>query len=94
MPLFRLLMLVLAPLAPPALAQDSAIATGDGTHAAQSGTDAAIATRIRGLLPWLGGASHGPVRDRLEAAGADQAVFAAWDDVVVQEIRPEEDDEE
>ena len=38
--------------------------------------------------------SRGPVRDRLEAAGADQAVLAAWDDVVLQEIRPEEEDEE
>ena len=37
--------------------------------------------------------SRGPVRDRLEAAGADQAVLAAWDDLVLQDIRPEEEDE-
>ncbi len=37
--------------------------------------------------------SRGPVRDRLEAAGADETVFAAWDNVVAQEIRAEEDDE-
>lgn len=28
--------------------------------------------------------SRGPVRDRLEAAGADEAVLATWDEVVVQ----------
>ena len=37
--------------------------------------------------------SRGPVRDRLEAAGADEAVLAAWEGVVAQEIRPEEEDE-
>jgi len=38
--------------------------------------------------------SHGPVRNCLEAAGADQAVLAAWEDVVAQDIRPEEEDED
>ncbi len=37
--------------------------------------------------------SRGAVRDRLEAAGADEGVLAAWDNVVLQEIRAEEDDE-
>lgn len=36
-------------------------------------------------------ASHGPVRDRLIAAGADNAVLAAWEDVAAQAIRPEEE---
>lgn len=38
--------------------------------------------------------SRGAVRDRLEAAGADEAVLAAWDDVVLQEIRAEDDEGE
>jgi hypothetical protein len=38
--------------------------------------------------------SHGPVRDCLEASGAGESVLAAWDDVVLQEIRPEEEDED
>jgi ABC-type sulfate transport system substrate-binding protein len=37
--------------------------------------------------------SRGAVRDRLEAAGADEAVLAAWDDVVLQVIHAEEDDD-
>ncbi len=36
--------------------------------------------------------SRGAVRDRLEAAGADEAVLAAWEDLVLQEILPEEED--
>ena len=38
--------------------------------------------------------SHGPVRNRLHAAGAGtQAILAAWENVVLQQIRPEDDDE-
>ncbi len=36
----------------------------------------------------------GPVRERLEAAGAEPAVFAAWDALVAQTIVPEEDADE
>jgi hypothetical protein len=36
----------------------------------------------------------GPVRERLEAAGADAAALAAWDDFASQEILPEDDDGE
>ena len=36
--------------------------------------------------------SRGPVRDRLEAVGADEGVLAAWDNIVLQEIRAGEED--
>ena len=36
----------------------------------------------------------GPVRTRLEAAGADAAALAAWSEVVAQEIREEGDADE
>jgi hypothetical protein len=36
----------------------------------------------------------GPVRDRLVANGAEQAVLAAWEELVAQEILPEEDEDE
>jgi nucleotidyltransferase AbiEii toxin of type IV toxin-antitoxin system len=36
----------------------------------------------------------GPVRDRLISAGADQAVLQAWDELVAQEILPEDEDDE
>ena len=37
---------------------------------------------------------EGPVADRLRAAGAGPDVMAAWKELVAQDIRPEEDDEE
>jgi hypothetical protein len=37
---------------------------------------------------------QGPVRERLEAAGADPAVLAVWKEIVAQEIRPETDEDE
>ena len=39
-------------------------------------------------------ADTGPVRDRLDAAGAGQAVLETWRAIVTQVIRPEDDDEE
>jgi hypothetical protein len=36
----------------------------------------------------------GPVRDRLEAAGASPAALAAWEEIVAQEILPENEDDE
>jgi hypothetical protein len=36
----------------------------------------------------------GPVRERLLAAGADEAILATWQEVVSREILPEEEDEE
>jgi len=59
----------------------------------KSGTDWRDLALLLLVFPQLK-TSRGPVRDCLEAAGADQAVFAAWDDVVLQEIRPEEQDED
>jgi hypothetical protein len=38
--------------------------------------------------------SFGPVRDRLEAAGAEPTIFAAWDDLVGQHIEAERDEDE
>jgi len=38
--------------------------------------------------------SHGLVRDRLLAAGVDAAVLTAWEELVAQEILPEEEDDE
>ena len=38
--------------------------------------------------------NRGPVRERLEAAGAEPAVLAAWQELVAQEIRPEDEGEE
>ena len=37
---------------------------------------------------------RGPVVDRLEAADADPAVLAVWKDLVAQEIRPADEDDE
>jgi hypothetical protein len=37
---------------------------------------------------------EGPVRERLQAAGAPPDVLAAWDDVVAQTILPEDEDAE
>ena len=39
-------------------------------------------------------ASFGPVRDRLDAAGAGPAAIAAWESLVSQPIKAEEDDDE
>ena len=36
----------------------------------------------------------GPVRDRLDAAGASSGALEAWNDLVAQEILPEDDDSE
>lgn len=36
----------------------------------------------------------GPVRERLEAAGASPQALAAWEELVREEIRPEDDDSE
>ena len=38
-------------------------------------------------------ASRGPVRERLEAAGADAAILAAWDEIAAQKIIPEGEDD-
>jgi hypothetical protein len=39
-------------------------------------------------------ANCGPVRDRLEAAGAEPAVLAAWENLVSQQITAEKDEDE
>lgn len=36
----------------------------------------------------------GPVRERLEAAGAEAAVLATWEELISQELLPEEDEDE
>jgi hypothetical protein len=38
--------------------------------------------------------AHGPVRDRLLAMGADAAVLEAWEELVAQQIVPEDEDGE
>ena len=38
--------------------------------------------------------SLGPVRDRLEAAGATPEIIAAWEQLVVQQIEAQQDDDE
>ena len=38
--------------------------------------------------------SFGPVRDRLEAAGVEAAVLAAWENLVSQQIKAETDEDE
>ncbi len=38
--------------------------------------------------------SAGPVRDRLDAHGAEPAILAAWETVAAQEILPEDEDDE
>ena len=58
----------------------------------KSGTDWRDLAMLLLTFPHLK-TSHGPVRDRLYAAGADQAILAAWENVVLQQIRPEDDDE-
>ena len=37
--------------------------------------------------------SAGPVRQRLEVAGAGAEVMAAWEDLIAQEIKPATEDE-
>jgi hypothetical protein len=36
----------------------------------------------------------GPVSERLHAAGADPAVLAVWQELVVQEIQPADEDDD
>jgi hypothetical protein len=55
--------------------------------------DAADLRRLLLTFPELK-VDPGPVRDRLEAAGASPSVLAAWQEFVAQEILPEEDDDE
>jgi hypothetical protein len=57
----------------------------------RAGTDLADVRRLLLTFPQLK-TREGPVRERLQAAGASPEVLAAWDDVVAQTILPEDED--
>ena len=57
----------------------------------RAGTDLADVWRLLLTFPSLK-THEGPVRERLQAAGASPEVLAAWDDVVAQTILPEDED--
>jgi hypothetical protein len=59
----------------------------------KSGTDWRDVAMLLLAFPRLK-SSRGPVHERLEAAGADEAVFATWEGIVAQEIRAEEDEDD
>jgi hypothetical protein len=59
----------------------------------KSGTDWRDLTMLLLAFPELK-RSDGPVRERLLAEKADDAVLAAWDEIVAQDVEPPDDDSE
>ncbi len=59
----------------------------------KSGTDRRDVALLLLTFPELK-VDPGPVRDRLDAGGADAATLAAWKEIVASEILPEDEDEE
>jgi hypothetical protein len=58
----------------------------------KSGTDWRDLAMLLLTFPELK-SSAGPVRQRLEVAGAGAEVMAAWEDLIAQEIKPATEDE-
>ena len=58
----------------------------------KSGTDWRDLAELLLAFPELKSAL-GPVRERLLAAGADASLLATWEEIVAQEIRPEDDED-
>jgi hypothetical protein len=80
-------------LAPAELISQKVLSTTSRSKTAKGLIDAADIRRLLLKFPDLKRRS-GPVRERLEAAGADERALAAWDDLVSQEILPEDEDDE
>lgn len=59
----------------------------------KSGTDWRDLAELLLVFPELK-TSRGPVRDRLEAAGATTEILAAWEELVVQRIEAQKDEDE
>jgi hypothetical protein len=59
----------------------------------KSGTDWRDLAKLFLAFPELK-ADPKPVRDRLQKAGADEAVLPTWEELVAQEILPEDEDDE
>ncbi len=78
---------------PPELIANKVIALEQRRGKPKSGTDWRDLAALLLTFPDLKTAL-GPVRDRLEAAGATPAALEKWNELVVQEILPEDEDSE
>jgi hypothetical protein len=79
-------------LTPPGLIAAKVVSMVNRPKTAKGLIDQADLRRLLLTFPELK-TERGPVRDSLEAAGAPPESLAAWDEVVGQEILPEDDDE-
>jgi hypothetical protein len=80
-------------LAPAELIASKVIAYHQRRGQPKSGTDWRDLAMLLLTFPALK-CDPGPVRERLQAAGATPEVLAAWQAVVCQDIRPPEEDED
>ena len=78
---------------PPELIANKVTAYTHRRHKPKAGTDWRDLAILLLTFPELK-KEEGPVAERLRAAEAGADVMAAWKDLVAQDIRPEEDDEE
>jgi hypothetical protein len=80
-------------ITPPQLICDKVISMVQRTKVAKGQTDRADLFRLLLTFPELKKV-EGPVAERLCAAGASEAVMVAWEELVAQEILPEDDADE
>lgn len=80
-------------VSPAELISNKVISMQSRTKTAKGLIDGADLRRLLLTFPELK-TERGPVRERLEAAGAGPDVLAAWNELVAQEILPEDDDDE
>lgn len=80
-------------VAPPQLICEKVISMVQRTKVAKGLTDRADLFRLLLTFPELK-TTEGPVVQRLRTAGASREVMAAWEELVAQEILPEEDADE
>lgn len=80
-------------VSPAELISNKVISMQSRTKTAKGLIDGADLRRLLLTFPDLK-TEHGPVRERLEAAGAGPDVLAAWNELVAQEILPEDEDDE
>jgi Nucleotidyl transferase AbiEii toxin, Type IV TA system len=78
-------------VSPPELIANKMMSMVGRQHKAKGFIDRADLYRLLLAFPKLK-ADEGPVQERLRAAGATDAVLAAWKELVAQEIEPEDDD--
>jgi hypothetical protein len=79
-------------LAPPELIPHKVISMVGRQRQPKGGNDKADLYRLLLMFPELK-VEEGPVLKRLEALEADNEVMAAWKDLVVQDIQPEDEDD-